>query len=503
MPDTNPAESILQSPEQQAAVLGHAIKSSHWYEQCEIWGVKSNWYRDPFDGILWSKLTEFVSKFHRHPTSTELLTAAKALQTVEEAKRLEQRVSVAMKFSSEIGQDTLVEAVKDWSKGEAIKDGVMRQLQPVFGRGDMDQSAEIVSKLSTRLDAIARASSTTNRFESASARTQRTRAIREAGEAQTLPYGIAYLDEALGGIGKAEVVLIGATSGAGKTEVLANIVRAVCESGKRVASFVLEESEEHMAFEDRIKFTYMISKYIDDGKDASLIRRGQWFKGQHLKEMGPYEDHGQACVEDKLKGLITFYRSHGDFTIENLEQQIMKVAPYVDLITLDHISYVDLPQDKGASEHTELRKVVSKINDLTREMNVPIVVVSQLRKDQGGLKNQTLVPTQDDLYGSAHLRNVASTIIVFAKAPPESLPPYDGMLPGAPTYVSIRKSRHEGTGHTSVCFFDRRKYLYLKPYAIGYLQAEKKWIATPTGSRPRWATSSVCNFGTETKKENK
>ena len=60
-------------------------------------------------------------------------------------------------------------------------------------------------------------------------------------------YGIGYLDQALGGIHKNELVVIGAWSGIGKTTLVEHIVAENSSKGKRVAFFRLEGDKEEFA----------------------------------------------------------------------------------------------------------------------------------------------------------------------------------------------------------------------------------------------------------------
>jgi replicative DNA helicase len=53
-------------------------------------------------------------------------------------------------------------------------------------------------------------------------------------------FGVTYLDAALKGICPNDLILIGATSGAGKTELCAQIARINAKLGKRVNYIALE-----------------------------------------------------------------------------------------------------------------------------------------------------------------------------------------------------------------------------------------------------------------------
>ena len=108
-------------------------------------------------------------------------------------------------------------------------------------------------------------------FRCAADRFQEEEAHRKELWGRILKFGVSYLDDALLGILPNDLVLIGAPSGAGKTQLCVNIANANLAEGKRVHVFALEAEQDE--WERRIKYQMLCQAYYSDQNRQRLNSR--------------------------------------------------------------------------------------------------------------------------------------------------------------------------------------------------------------------------------------
>ena len=257
-------------------------------------------------------------------------------------------------------------------------------------------------------------------------------------------YGIKPLDDALLRIGKNELVVIGADSGSGKTEVALTIALTNVLAGRKVAFYHLEGgASEAMA---RMKWKSITEKYfakpmgIDIDYRAWKLHLGQDHRLLDL-ETAVYEDW-----KEKLKDNLYLYSSNDPLTIDSFlnsltdfhtfkkepgSEVVSKHSYGLDLIIVDHLQYFSLTQSEN--EITEITKILREVKNIADCSGIPVVLVSHLRKkgkDRG-------IPGQEDFYGSSNIPKIASTAITISQASAGESHA-DGIYP---TYFRICKSR--------------------------------------------------------------
>lgn len=86
-----------------------------------------------------------------------------------------------------------------------------------------------------------------------------------------LRFGVDYLDDSLRGILPDDLILLGASSGAGKTQLCCNIAYANLEDGKTVHYIALEASR--FEIERRLKYPMVFERFISDQHRPRLSRQ--------------------------------------------------------------------------------------------------------------------------------------------------------------------------------------------------------------------------------------
>jgi replicative DNA helicase len=488
---------IIFSTDQQTALLGYAITQERVYEAAVKFGISAPWFYGVNCKSVWEALTLFHGSMHRHPTLSEL--KSQPTFTSEEPKIRDARlksIDEALAMRVEIGFDTLVTQIREWAKAQRFREGLEKSAG-FYQKGDTTQAYKIYDETNLELQRIDQQGMAI-RYQNAYERAKTERSARIEQVPNVLKYGVTYLDEATGGIGQNELVLLGAKTGVGKTQLITRIAATNANAGKRVAVFALEAEEAEI--ERRIKYTILARFYKNDNsvRVKKPIDYMTWRLGQAEKELGKYEDFALKLMEP-LVNLNTLYRISGDYGISDLEKDIIRVAQDNDLIIIDHLHYVDLD---GDNENLEMKKLVKRLRDLALGLSKPIIAVAHLKKSQKG-KYAPLMPDIEDFHGSSDLIKIPTTAILLA-------PCYSAVWRDPrvadfsdtwPTFMKLVKCRMEGSRirYTAIAMFDPMTGTYRNDYAIGQLNGgDCHWEPVTLETLPKkpyWAKSGNLILG--------
>jgi len=256
-------------------------------------------------------------------------------------------------------------------------------------------------------------------------------------------YGISVLDDPLIGIAKNELVVVGADSGVGKSSLVLDIARHNAGKGKKVALFYLEgghlEAIQRMKWRDICELYYKEKaehQFVDmdfrkwvlnSGVDLTGFSSRVYSHKDKYKDLYFYPISEGFKIEELLDSLLGFHKLIPDKTGVFKKEGIYDL----DLIIIDHLQYFSL--DKDDNEIAEITKILRECKKITDHHNIPIILVSHLRKkgkDRG-------LPDQEDFYGSSNIPKIATTAITIAPDTKD-----DDLSAGIfPTYFRIVKSR--------------------------------------------------------------
>lgn len=493
---------IIFSPEQQQALLGHAVLSEQVYEQCVLMGVSAAWFHSANLQSIWKALEEFVNLNRGHHPSLVELRSTSAFKN-DEPKIIQARTKAldgAIGLQDQVIFDTISVELREWAKGQAFVKH-METAADLYNRKDVAKAYEEASKMSMEIERINEVA-LQSRILDAGTRSRMERAERMSQKDRVLSFGVSYLDDATGGIGPNDIVLIGAKTGVGKTQLATTIAAHNALKGKKVAMFALEA--EPMEIERRLKFSVLTRLHRIKNPTGEPLRYRDWRHGLLDEQLGPYESLADNFVEKSYSNLKTIYKGWGDYNIRMLERDIMRLAPTVDLIIVDHLHYIDT---EGQDVNREMKETLQVLRDLALFLNKPIVLLAHLRKNQGGRKNAPLVPDNEDFHGSSDITKICTLAILVAPCydghkmfPSGIIPKYfcydDGTaMPVWATFMRISKCRVDGsvTRYCGISFYNDSTGGYQPEYALGRLtSADTVW--DPEKYRPGWAKSGIVHM---------
>lgn len=196
------------------------------------------------------------------------------------------------------------------------------------------------------------------------------------------------------GIRPAEMIVFGAGTGMGKTEFFKEIeTHLLVEHKQKIGIIHLEEQTREtvlglMGKHSSIKFHLPDSEYSE-------------------------EEKRKAFDETVGTDRVFIYDSFGTTDLDTIKNTIRYMVKGKDckFIFLDHITALGDGLEDGNNVNQYMRKVVSELANLTRELNFTLFTISHLRKgdnkkphEEGGRVHL------DDLYGAAALKQWASYV---------------------------------------------------------------------------------------------
>lgn len=303
---------------------------------------------------------------------------------------------------------------------------------------------------------------------------------RKNAPKEIMRFGISFLDDANRGIFQDDVVLIGAPSGVGKTQLCCNIANANLQDGKRIHYIALEAGE--FEIERRLKFPLVLERFLADPDRPRLGRSvtyASWLAGDFLDALEKYELDATAYFQEAYRDLFLLYKQE-KFGVEELVDSVLTCSDETDLIIIDHVHYFDFDDD---NENRAIKSIAKTVRTLALQEKRPIVLVAHLRKRDKA--NEDLVAGQEEFHGSSDLFKIATKVVTFSPGRSTA----DGLFE---TFFRIPKNRNDGSPSRFIGreFFNPKKGEYEKgKYQLGWAEQKRSagFAEIDPAQYPEWA----------------
>ncbi|MBB4039136.1 twinkle protein [Microvirga flocculans] len=204
-------------------------------------------------------------------------------------------------------------------------------------------------------------------------------------------------DELYGGIRPAELLLLTAGSGIGKSTLARELGYHLHQAhGLTIGNVYLEESHKKTA-----QGYIAIDNNVPLGKlraDTSILSIEAW----------------QASREKVIADRMYFYNHFGSLESDRLLTQLryMAVALKCDFIILDHISIVVSGQEgSGEGERRDIDMLMTKLRSLVEETGVGIIAIVHLKQPEGKAHEEGGRVSLNQLRGSGSLKQLSDGVV--------------------------------------------------------------------------------------------
>ena len=223
--------------------------------------------------------------------------------------------------------------------------------------------------------------------------------LRENPEAaQGLKTGFSYLDKVLAGIGKTDLVLVGARPGMGKTAFALNVATNVAkQTKKKVCVFSLEMSAEQLV-------TRVLSS--EALVNSYALRTG---------ELTSENWENLALAAGELSGCDLLIDDTTGLTVTAMKAKLRREKKNLGLVVIDYLGLMEGDSFKD-NRVQQVSAITRGLKIMAKELEVPILCCAQLSRspDKNGGKDHR--PQLSDLRDSGSIEQDADTVIFLYRS---------------------------------------------------------------------------------------
>ena len=248
-------------------------------------------------------------------------------------------------------------------------------------------------------------------------------------EVKGMPTGFSALDKVLVGLGSADLVLVGARPGMGKTAFAMNIaVSAAKRTKKAVCVFSLEMSAEQLV-------TRLLSS--EGMVDSYHLRSGELDE----EEWSKIANAASAMAETDI--LID---DTTGITVSGMKAKLRRVKN-LGLIVIDYLQLMQ-SEKKTDNRVNEVADISRSLKLMAKEFGVPVICCAQLSR--GPEKRDDKRPQLSDLRDSGAIEQDADSVMLLYRGDY-----YDMDNPVSEAEVIIAKNRHGSVGRGKLGWYGK------------------------------------------------
>ncbi|GAB6091362.1 replicative DNA helicase [Spirochaeta dissipatitropha] len=258
-----------------------------------------------------------------------------------------------------------------------------------------------------------------------------------------VPSGFSDLDNMLSGFQPQEFIVIGARPSIGKTSLALSLAnRMALKEKRRVGFFTLEMSR--LSIMQRI---ISMEAPIDAGKLRKGALRPADFPRLFDAAARIYD--AQMWITDIPNMPLLDVRA---------QSRRMKKLHDVEIIFIDYLTLIR-PEKTDIPRHEQIAEISRSLKALARELDIPIVVLSQVSRDSEGKR-----PTLSNIRESGSIEQDADVVMFLHRERDETREGDDGDQV-IPTELIIAKQRNGPVGTVQIAF--KPKYAKFEEWAYG------------------------------------
>lgn len=210
-------------------------------------------------------------------------------------------------------------------------------------------------------------------------------------------YWINILDQYLGWIIENELVVIGAWSWIGKTELSWSIALHNAMRWKKVALLSLEWDIWEIVYR-------YVQREINTKRDKDFLRWPEY--RLNLTDVKEEENTVIENIPQELEDNLLIFDKSFIPDRKKLLELMRDIHSKVDLFVIDHLHYLDY----GSDERNWISEIVKWVKEMTEIMKVPVVLVSHLSREH---EKKWRLPNKSDLHWSSNIEKNANTVILL------------------------------------------------------------------------------------------
>jgi len=223
-------------------------------------------------------------------------------------------------------------------------------------------------------------------------------AAKTDGGLPGLTTGFQDLDRIIMGLNKSDLILIASRPGMGKTSIALNIALHVAKkSEKSVAVFSLEMSREQLAMRLLSSSSFIDGKRLHTGD----IKESEWSR---LADAAKHISEAKLLINDDASLTVTEMNAQ----CRRLKDLGLVVIDYMQLMSA---ASNDRSQRSGGNRVEIVTEISRTMKVMAKELNVPIICLSQLNRDNEKRAKGDRRPQLSDLRESGSIEQDADIVM--------------------------------------------------------------------------------------------
>ena len=399
----------------EQALLGGLLANNKAYDQVAGW-LKAEHFADPVHGVIYGAIARRIDAGRLADAVTlgrESVEWAGAGPFASDAEARGYLAQLLTAMVSPLMVKSYADAVVDcWHRRELIHIGeelVNRAMEPggAPAREIHEAAEEALARLADGQEGDAAPVPAHQAMELA---------IEEAWKARDVPgglvglsTGLAALDDATGGLQRADYIVLGARPSMGKTTLAETICVGAARTGAKVALFSFEMRALALGGQLAAGLTPVTRDLATRGKERERdeLGRFRWRPmAQHEADMML-----QAKREMMPHTLMIFDRVPPTMPALRAAVRRMKRRGGVDLVAVDYLQLMGVPdmQRRGASRYEIVTVLSNELKRLAQDFDIPVLVLAQLSR--AGEERDVKRPQLSDLRDSGAIEQDADVVM--------------------------------------------------------------------------------------------
>lgn len=218
-----------------------------------------------------------------------------------------------------------------------------------------------------------------------------------------VPSGYDELDALTGGFQKSELIIIAGRPSHGKTALALNFARnAAVDHGKNIGIFSIEMSNRELA----LRFICLESKVDISKLKTGRLPESDWAK---IAKQTPrlMSSKINVVIDDSSPLSLLELRS---------KARRMKALQNIDMIMVDYLQLMEVSNKGNLDRHLEIAYITRGLKQLSKELDIPVVALSQLSRKVEERAGKEKRPQLSDLRESGAIEQDAD-VVIFINRP--------------------------------------------------------------------------------------
>ncbi len=255
--------------------------------------------------------------------------------------------------------------------------------------------------------------------------------------------GFDALDELLGGLHRSDMVVLAARPSLGKSTLALNISVNAAKGGMVIGIFSLEMSRDQLALR-------MLAG--ESGVDAQRLRLGLYTEAEErriIDSIGSLSELQIYIDDTPLQGIVEMRSKARRLATER----------HLDLLVVDYMQLIQGSSARGDNRVQELSEITRSIKGQARDLNVPVLAVSQLSRAVEMRTSHR--PQLSDLRESGSIEQDADVVMfIYRDDVYHTEDEWAGRFPDRPypknvANLIVSKHRHGPVGEVELLFRDK------------------------------------------------